>query len=310
MPMKIDMHCHTNISDGIHTPEVVISEAKRRGINALFITDHDHPSDIASIQRSWIITAPSVEISARNSLDANKSLHLTYYAREISEQVKGMLKNTRSQKESLIDLQLNHLIRLGFTIDKWVFYSELIEGGRQKAGISKYDIARFIASQKSNKTKLYELGCGNGKKVHQEFYNRCLKRRWELYNQYGIEIEEYEPDVLDLKEHASDAILSIAHPNVSFSKEGIKGFLEKFPLYQELGVNAVEINSRATKKWVEAILHLQKEQGDKLQLTFWSDCHRIGTPDDKHGDLGFENNFIPNEVIGREFDKFREKLGI
>ena len=39
--MKIDLHCHTTLSDGSFGIEEVITQAKRTGIDVLSITDHD-----------------------------------------------------------------------------------------------------------------------------------------------------------------------------------------------------------------------------------------------------------------------------
>ena len=39
--MNIDLHCHTNISDGVLTPNQLIALAIERGIDILSITDHD-----------------------------------------------------------------------------------------------------------------------------------------------------------------------------------------------------------------------------------------------------------------------------
>ena len=39
--MKIDLHCHTTLSDGSLGIEEVIAQAKKTGIDVLSITDHD-----------------------------------------------------------------------------------------------------------------------------------------------------------------------------------------------------------------------------------------------------------------------------
>ena len=39
--MNIDLHCHTNISDGALTPNQLIALAIERGVDVLSITDHD-----------------------------------------------------------------------------------------------------------------------------------------------------------------------------------------------------------------------------------------------------------------------------
>lgn len=38
---NIDLHCHTNASDGKHTPAELLKKAQQRGIRTLAITDHD-----------------------------------------------------------------------------------------------------------------------------------------------------------------------------------------------------------------------------------------------------------------------------
>ena len=39
--MNIDLHCHTNVSDGVLTPNQLIDLAIDRGVDVLSITDHD-----------------------------------------------------------------------------------------------------------------------------------------------------------------------------------------------------------------------------------------------------------------------------
>lgn len=309
---KFDMHCHTTISDGTSTPTALIDKAKEGNFDFLCITDHDALSTpyITQIQEAGIMTIPSVEISAVNSYDNRKSLHITYYAKGISQKLEQILANTRTQKTKLIDLQLERLKSLGFFVDTEVFYDELLSIWRQKWGIAKYDIARYIIKQPQNKDLLEKLGCTQAKKTHKDFYERALKRRGDLYEMCGVEVEEYEPEIetLGLVAKEENAILSIAHPNFSFSREGIHGFIDRVHQYKELWINAIEINTRATRKWVEAILSIKEQFWPDFFLTFGSDCHQIGKPDDKHGDLGFENVFIPNDMVEREIERFQEKL--
>jgi hypothetical protein len=39
---RADLHLHTNLGDGTASPARVLSEARRRGLNVIAITDHDH----------------------------------------------------------------------------------------------------------------------------------------------------------------------------------------------------------------------------------------------------------------------------
>ena len=47
---KADLHLHTNLGDGTASPERVLSEAKRRGLRVIAITDHDHMEGAKHVQ--------------------------------------------------------------------------------------------------------------------------------------------------------------------------------------------------------------------------------------------------------------------
>lgn len=312
---NIEMHCHTNRSDGVPVPSELIVEAKRRNIELLCITDHDRASTelVPEIEAAGIATVSSVEISTRNTFEDDRSLHMTYYAQSIPDTVENIIKNTREQKERLILSQLQHLEWKGFTVDIAEFYRGLEQEGRQRSWINKYDIARYIASKVENRKKLLSMWCQDKGKLHMDFYNRCLKRAGDMYGEYGVEIEEYEPEIATISEIARDtgAVFSIAHPNFTFARVGVKWFEKLYEqVYRNMWVTAIEINTKATKKWVDAILWLKEKYGDGLQLTFGSDCHRIGKPDEKHGDLWFENAFVPDKVLENEVLQFQKTLRI
>ena len=309
--MKFDMHCHTTRSDGTSTPEQLIDVAKQRWLEMLFITDHDRDSSdiVPLIQEAWIQSTPSVEISTTNKIWDDRSLHATYYTSEVSDNIKDIINHTKSQKMELILSQLYYLEEKWFFIDVEDFYSFITEAsGRSKDGINKYDLASYITSQKENKEVLQEILWEDISTLN--FYKRCMKRDGDLYDQYGKEIQEYEPAISDVAEIAKDEwILSIAHPNFTFSRDGIRWFRELYEeIYKPFGIHAVEINGKASRKWVEAILDMKNKYGDDLQLTFGSDCHNIWRPDDKHEDLWVQNQYVPVEIMEGEMNVFREKI--
>ena len=151
-------------------------------------------------------------------------------------------------------------------------------------------------------------------KPHSDFYQKCLRRGGELHSEYSILWDEsYKPELWDISEMTQwNWVLSIAHPNYTFSHDHIQGFRQLYKdVYKpQLWIQAIEINTKASKNWVRAILEMKQEYGNELQITFGSDCHRLWKPDDKHGDLWFENDFLSKWVIEREFWDFREKLWI
>lgn len=63
----IDLHCHTNASDGEKTPEELVAKALERGLNAIAITDHDTTAGIeraiAAAEGTGLEIIPGVEFS-------------------------------------------------------------------------------------------------------------------------------------------------------------------------------------------------------------------------------------------------------
>jgi histidinol phosphatase-like PHP family hydrolase len=309
--MSLDMHCHTVWSDWVNTRDELISEARDKWLEALFITDHDRVSTdyVEAIKKAGLVTVPSVEISTTNTKWDDKWLHMTYYANSVSDELLWILQNTKEEKLKTIWKQLLNLQEKGFYIDVNEFYD-----GIKWEGISNYDIARYIASKSENDELLIKLGCMNSPKPHSDFYRKCLKRGGPLYAVYSVAgDEDYKSELWDISELiGGEGVFSIAHPNYTFSRDRIRGFQELYRgVYRpQLWISAIEINTTASKKWVHAILEMKEEYWDELQLTFGSDCHRLWKPDDKHWDLGFENEFLDEEVVKREFWGFREKLWI
>jgi 3',5'-nucleoside bisphosphate phosphatase len=68
MPIKTDLHMHTNFSDGFNSPENLIEKANNRGIKILSITDHDNTNGISEAveyaNKYGIEIIPGVEISS------------------------------------------------------------------------------------------------------------------------------------------------------------------------------------------------------------------------------------------------------
>ena len=65
--LNIDLHCHSNISDGVLAPAEVVARAASNGVHLLALTDHDDVSGLAEAQSAAAETdltlIPGVEIS-------------------------------------------------------------------------------------------------------------------------------------------------------------------------------------------------------------------------------------------------------
>ena len=68
MPAKIDLHCHSTVSDGLLSPQDLVAHAAKSGVKVLAITDHDDVSGLAAARQAatehGIHFVNGVEISA------------------------------------------------------------------------------------------------------------------------------------------------------------------------------------------------------------------------------------------------------
>ena len=46
--LKVDLHCHSNVSDGVMTPAAVAEYARQAGVDVWALTDHDEVGGIAA----------------------------------------------------------------------------------------------------------------------------------------------------------------------------------------------------------------------------------------------------------------------
>src|SRR2546428_13445571 len=82
--MFADLHLHTYFSDGTYSPEEVVSEAKRHGLAALSLTDHDTvegcPRAVIACKGAGIEFVSGTELTAEQ--DGNE-LHVLGYCIDI-----------------------------------------------------------------------------------------------------------------------------------------------------------------------------------------------------------------------------------
>ncbi len=305
---KLDMHFHSTCSDGENTHEEILDQAKKKGLEFIALTDHDHISGEfqQKAQNIWIESTQSVEISARN-YQHEKSLHLTCYAKEFSQDVFDILDWVRESKKNNLKVQIESLQKSGFQVSLEDLQDFAQQMKRPIEAMNKFDIARILYENPENK-KIW-ISLNNGKDVWLvEFYLQYFKRTWEKFSTFWILVPEYEPSLEVCKQikEKNNAILSMAHPNFTFKKD-IQTFVTTIEHYiQTAWISAVEINSRASKEWIKVIQQVAEKYW--LFITFWSDNHGIGIKDEKHADFGNLNPNITAEFIQQEFEKYRGML--
>ena len=98
---NFDLHCHSNVSDGMLAPALVAARAKARGVDVWALTDHDEVSGIAEARAAAkaldLAFIPGVEISITW---AGQTVHIVgLRIDERNEELLRGLASTRSGRE-------------------------------------------------------------------------------------------------------------------------------------------------------------------------------------------------------------------
>ncbi|AOY70476.1 PHP domain-containing protein [Arthrobacter sp. TES] len=98
--MRIDLHTHSNVSDGTETPAEVIRSAAKAGLDAVALTDHDSTDGWdqaaeAAVQQG-LAFVPGMEISCRT--DKGISVHLLSYLHDPTHP--GLLEEINKSRDA------------------------------------------------------------------------------------------------------------------------------------------------------------------------------------------------------------------
>lgn len=98
--MRIDLHAHSNVSDGTETPTDVMASAARAGLDVVALTDHDSTDGWAEASlaavREGIALVPGIEISCRT--EQGISVHLLSYLHDPTHP--GLLEEITKSKDA------------------------------------------------------------------------------------------------------------------------------------------------------------------------------------------------------------------
>ncbi len=302
---NFDMHFHSQLSDWANTPEEILKRADKLWIELLTLTDHDRVTSdefILEANSLWMKSLYSTEISARN-YDQGKSLHMTYYSQSVLDRLHWVLDNTIDGKKQMLSRQLDVLVEKWFDVSPEWFYNYAKNRWKSIESLNKYNLSEYIYTSETNIQKITQLFWKPLDTVG--FFLEFLKEWWRFYSEFHREIEDYESSMEVVWDIArkSDAILSIAHPNITF-KEWIEEFRNSIFYYLERWANAIEINSVADKEWLQEIYHTKNKYN--LLLTAWSDNHWIWKTDNKHADFWNLNPLLSPENKYNITRKFME----
>jgi predicted metal-dependent phosphoesterase TrpH len=114
----IDLHVHTNHSDGTLTPREVVTLAGERGLDALAITDHDTTTALGEAAAlgaaAGIAVVPGIEFS---TIYGGDGVHvLCYFMDPGDPALVEELQRLRDDRERRGDLMVEKLVALGYPV--------------------------------------------------------------------------------------------------------------------------------------------------------------------------------------------------
>ena len=155
MDNLIDLHIHTNKSDGEFSPEEILYMAKEKNIKVISITDHDsldaYNDEIFKLANKLNIQLiTGVEISTKNE---KCGIHVLAYNVDINnEKLKDMLYKIRNARHIYLYDVGKRLKEIGYEID--------IDELDKIDVVTKAHISSHIVNETKNREKLIEeFGC-------------------------------------------------------------------------------------------------------------------------------------------------------
>ena len=118
--MKVDLHSHSTVSDGLDAPAVLVSRMADAGLTAFALTDHDTlqglPEARAEAQRRGIELISGAEISAE--WGGQDDIHiLALFVDEKNERFRQSLAERQEERRTRGERMAKRLVDAGYAID-------------------------------------------------------------------------------------------------------------------------------------------------------------------------------------------------
>lgn len=269
---KVDLHIHTNISDGTWDVHELKNEIKKEGIKIFSITDHDVLDNIGKMKKiitpeDDLIFIPGVEVSATHD---GKEYHLTVY-------------NFDNNIDELIELiNWNLKKRLDYNME---FISYL---GKKDPKITVEDYCNYKNDNRR----------GGWKSLNYLYDKGIYKNMFEMFNDLiasGLKLTFKDPSEVVEVCKSVGAKVFLAHP--SYYVKGDVLSKKELDYWKKSGISGIECYSPYGDSGEQINYYKDYCKKNKLLISGGSDCH---------------GNFIPTRLLGKPevYDKDLDIEGI
>jgi predicted metal-dependent phosphoesterase TrpH len=251
---RVDLHLHTTFIDGTYTPNQIVDLARRSGLSAIAITDHDTVGGIAPTRQAAgtsLDVISGVEITAEYR---GKELHLLgYFFDPENSALSVALNRLRSERADRFHEMIERLRALGVPIE-----TEAVARLGAATSLGRRNLAELLVQTKKAAT------------VREAF------QRW-LGDRGRVAVPKARLPVAEAIALVRNAggVASWAHPVYDCTKEALVEL-------KHLGLGAVEVEYptlRPSRR--KELRHWASELS--LAVTGGSDCHG---PNEPHRSVG------------------------
>lgn len=292
---KIDLHIHTNKSDGLLSPKEIIDEAKRKHVQTIAIADHDtidaytdEVYNYAKDNEIELITA--VEISTKTK---KCGIHVLGYNIDTSNKyLNESLKKIRNARHDYLHNVANKLNKMNYILN--INKLDMIEA------VTKAHIAMDIISNKTNEKQLLkQFGHIPSK---GEFIETIMNENCPAY----VKKETVTPkDAAEIIRKAGGKVV-LAHP-VAYVHEDNLTMNEILEIINDMKADGLEANYIYTDRNNNIVNEIEKwnkfAEENHLFVTVGSDFHM---EDGNHAEIGLENVGVVLE--DEKADEILEKI--
>lgn len=270
---RIDLHVHSTGSDGTFAPADLVCEAKKAGLSAMALTDHDSVSGIGEAMQAGekygIEIVPGVELSTdyHGTEIHVVGLYIDKENPELNEQLQAFRDNRDNRNLKMID----RLREEGYSITADEIY-------RRNPGsvIARPHIARYL------------VDTGQAKDMQTVFDNLigegclCYVDRLKITPMRAVELI-----------HAAGGIAILAHPCLyKISRDSLLTMIEEMIAVGLDGIEALYSRSQGSDE--ADYTDIAKHYG--LLISGGSDFHGSNKPDIQLG-TGTGNLYVPYEIL-------------
>ena len=231
----IDLHVHTNYSDGFDSIKEVLRKAKENNVGYISLVEHYNVSsynEACQLAGDDIIVIPGIELGADMSkyfVPGQKNKHichlLGYY---ISKDICKLLDKYELDRYECVTNTISLLNSQGIKIG----LADVIANARDKKSIGRFDIALTLKALGYSKTAT-------------EAYGEYLDHNGESY----VQRKKLEPEELVRAIRKYGGVPVLAHPkSLRLSKEELDVFIEKLVKAGLCGIEVYNPNNSEAKR--------------------------------------------------------------